>query len=157
MKRRIEAEIFAWKMQAHRKPLVLMGARQVGKTWLMEDFARKNFKHAHVIDFREHPDYGSIFMRSKDPADLLPKLSAVFGQKIDIGRGGQEGPKFQVLRKDARAVERNSFLAAQLASGRRVREHSALPDPSLREMPSGCSRVAGGMRKIIIMQTTGVS
>ena len=57
MKRRIEAEIFAWKMQAHRKPLVLMGARQVGKTWLMEDFARKNFKHAHVIDFREHPDY----------------------------------------------------------------------------------------------------
>ena len=84
MKRRIEAEIFAWKRQAYRKPLVLMGARQVGKTWLMEDFARKNFKHAHVIDFREHPDYGSIFMGSKDPADLLPKLSAVLGQKIDV-------------------------------------------------------------------------
>ena len=84
MKRRIEAEIFAWKRQAHRKPLVLMGARQVGKTWLMEDFARKNFKHAHVIDFREHPDYGSIFMGSKNPADLLPKLSAVLGQKIDV-------------------------------------------------------------------------
>ena len=84
MKRHIEAEFLRWKERPGRKPLVLMGARQVGKTWLMEDFARKNFEHAHIVDFREHPDFGSIFMNSKDPADLLPKLSAVMGRKINV-------------------------------------------------------------------------
>ena len=84
MKRRAEADFLKWKAQTDRKPLVLMGARQVGKTWLMVDFAHKNFEHVHVIDFRENPDYASIFMGSKDPADLLPKLSAVMGRKINI-------------------------------------------------------------------------
>ena len=84
MKRRIEVELLDWKRRVERKPLVLLGARQVGKTWLMENFARKNFEHAHIIDFREHPDYGSVFMGSKDPADLLPKLSAVMGRKINV-------------------------------------------------------------------------
>ena len=84
MKRRVEEELLNWKRRINRKPLVLMGARQVGKTWLMESFARKNFAHSHIIDFREHPDYASVFVGSKDPAELLPKLSAVMGRKIDV-------------------------------------------------------------------------
>ena len=56
MKRRVEADFLKWKERTDRKPLVLMGARQVGKTWLMVDFAHKNFEHVHVIDFRENPD-----------------------------------------------------------------------------------------------------
>ena len=84
MKRRVETDLLSWKSRAGRKPLVLMGARQVGKTWLMEDFAHRNFANVHTVDFRENPDYGSVFMRSKDPAVLLPKLSAVMGRKINI-------------------------------------------------------------------------
>ena len=83
MKRRIENDLLEWQRRAERKPLVLMGARQVGKTWIMEDFARKNFEHVHIVDFRENPDYASLFMGSKDPANLLPKLSAVMGRKVN--------------------------------------------------------------------------
>lgn len=86
MKRRVELDLLRWKEHTDRKPLVLMGARQVGKTWLMEDFAHRNFEHVHIVDFRESPDYASIFMGSKAPADILPKLSAVMGRKIDIGK-----------------------------------------------------------------------
>ena len=85
MKRRVEKDLLEWKQKADRKPLVLMGARQVGKTWLMESFARKNFANAHIIDFRERPDYGSVFIGSKNPADLLPKLSAVMGRAVGSG------------------------------------------------------------------------
>lgn len=41
--------IVKWKNKARRKPLILMGARQVGKTWLMEEFARKEFPDDFVI------------------------------------------------------------------------------------------------------------
>ena len=41
MERKAYAQIEAWNNRKNRKPLVLMGARQVGKTWLMEEFARK--------------------------------------------------------------------------------------------------------------------
>lgn len=63
-----------------------MGARQVGKTWLMRDFGRKHFARVHEFNFDDTPDLASIFEGTKDPASSLARLAAISGAKIDIGR-----------------------------------------------------------------------
>lgn len=83
MKRDIESQILAWKERVDRKPLVLMGARQVGKTWLMEDFGRRNFARVHKFNFDSQSELKGLFERDKDPEILLPKLSVLGGAKID--------------------------------------------------------------------------
>ena len=83
MKRDVEIEFSRWKARRDRKPLVLMGARQVGKTWLMGDFGRKNFRKVHSFDFVAMPDLATIFKATKNPDELLPKLEIISGSKID--------------------------------------------------------------------------
>lgn len=86
MEREVESQIMAWKRRADRKPLVLMGARQVGKTWLMEDFGRRNFANVHKFNFDSQSELKQLFVRDKDPDILLPKLSLLSGAKIDTKR-----------------------------------------------------------------------
>ena len=83
MKRDVEVEFSRWKERKDRKPLVLMGARQVGKTWLMEDFGRKNFEKVHFFDFVAMPDLATIFEGTKNPDEILPKLEIISGSKIN--------------------------------------------------------------------------
>lgn len=83
MNRDIESEFISWKNRQDRKPLVLMGARQVGKTWLMKNFGQDNFAKVHFFDFSAEPDLATIFQGSKNPDDILPKLEIVGGSKID--------------------------------------------------------------------------
>lgn len=61
-----------------------MGARQVGKTWLMRQFGRCNFQTVHYFDFHEKPLLASFFELSKSPRDLLPKLAVLSGRRIDL-------------------------------------------------------------------------
>ncbi len=84
MKRHVEGKMLAWKSREGRKPLVLMGARQVGKTWLMHEFCQKNFRHVHEFNFDEQRDIAQLFAATKTPKELLPKLSALSGMKIDV-------------------------------------------------------------------------
>ena len=84
MKRDIESEIFAWKSRTDRKPLVFMGARQVGKTWLMRDFGKRNFANVHEFNFDDAPDLARVFEESKDPKVILPQLAILSGRKIDL-------------------------------------------------------------------------
>ena len=84
MQREVEKQLLEWKDRADRKPLVLMGARQVGKTWLMRHFAKKNFAHVHEFNFDDKPVLATFFRDSKDPQDILPKLSIFSGRKIDV-------------------------------------------------------------------------
>ena len=86
MKRDVEIEFSRWKEMKNRKPLVLMGARQVGKTWLMENFGRANFEKVHLFDFAATPDLATIFAGTKNPDEILPKLEIVSGSKIDRRR-----------------------------------------------------------------------
>ena len=86
MKRDVEIEFSRWKEMKNRKPLVLMGARQVGKTWLMENFGRANFEKVHIFDFAATPDLATIFAGTKNPDEILPKLEIVSGSKIDRRR-----------------------------------------------------------------------
>ena len=66
-----------------RKPLVLMGARQVGKTWLMRDFGKRNFARVHEFNFDGSADLASLFIHTKKPDELLRKLSIIDGVKIN--------------------------------------------------------------------------
>lgn len=86
MQRDVENEILCWKSSDDRKPLVLMGARQVGKTWLMRDFGKRNFAAVHEFNFDGNVDLASVFRSTKEPAELLPKLSVLSGRKIDVER-----------------------------------------------------------------------
>ena len=56
MKRKIVKEIVSWKNQKQRKPLLLQGARQVGKTWVLEHVGREYFKSYILLDFTEDPN-----------------------------------------------------------------------------------------------------
>ena len=86
MKRYVEEQLLAWKKREERKPLVMMGARQVGKTWLMREFARKNFAAVHEFNFDNNAVLASFFRESKDPAEIIPKLALYSGRKIDVSR-----------------------------------------------------------------------
>jgi len=69
-----------WKVRSTRKPLIIRGARQVGKTWLIEQFARE-FEFYVKINFEEHPEYRDFFA-TNDTSVILENISLTFGRKI---------------------------------------------------------------------------
>lgn len=71
-----------WLITQDRKPLVLRGARQVGKTWLIRHFAEKCGKQLIEFNFEKQPSHASLF-EPNDPQQILLNLSAIFNQKID--------------------------------------------------------------------------
>jgi len=71
-----------WLTARDRKPLVVRGARQVGKTWLIRHFAEKCGKQLIEFNFEKQPSHASLF-EPNDPQQILLNLSAVFNQKID--------------------------------------------------------------------------
>ncbi|TVR87496.1 MAG: ATPase, partial [Spirochaetaceae bacterium] len=73
MKRRLYAELQAWKA-SRRKPLLLYGARQVGKTYLLEQFGRQEFAAFHYINFERDSGAVRLFEGSLAPKDLVPLL-----------------------------------------------------------------------------------
>ena len=82
MKRLIMDDLIAWKNSKRRKPLVLRGARQVGKTWLLEEFG-KSFPDGYVrFNFDKEPEYSQFFKSTKDVHRILQNLAMASGQKI---------------------------------------------------------------------------
>jgi len=71
-----------WLVSTNRKPLIIRGARQVGKTWLVRHLAKLNRKHLIEINFEKNPNQASLFV-SNDPQEILLNLSTVYHQKID--------------------------------------------------------------------------
>jgi len=84
MKRLIEEKLLEWKNKNARKPLLLNGIRQVGKTWSIKHFGEKYFDNLIYINFDVEPKYSEIFKRSKEPDKILFELSVILGKKIDI-------------------------------------------------------------------------
>jgi hypothetical protein len=86
---RIERDIInqfkAWKEAPDRKPILLKGARQIGKTWAMETFGRECFKYCVKFDFDRQPELKSVFQTSKDPRRLVKELTLYCEQPIIAG------------------------------------------------------------------------
>lgn len=66
MERLVMQKLLAWKNSKYRKPLILNGVRQVGKTWLLKEFAKSNYKNIAYFNFDEHPEYKQFFESTKD-------------------------------------------------------------------------------------------
>jgi hypothetical protein len=67
-----------WKRKAHRNPLVLRGARQVGKTWLLKEFAAREFDSAYYVNFEENDRFSAVFEHDLRPSRILDDLSFIF-------------------------------------------------------------------------------
>lgn len=82
MKRLIEQELVKWKKSTRRKPLVLRGARQVGKTWLVEQVLAKDFEGLVKIDLEKRRDLHTVFGDNLEPKRILNLLELATGKII---------------------------------------------------------------------------
>ncbi len=71
-----------WKNDSDRKPLILKGARQVGKTWLMKEFGEQYYEEYFYFNFDEDEEIASIFKKNKDPFRIVELLGMICGKKI---------------------------------------------------------------------------
>lgn len=82
MYRKITAFLEAWKAGEHRKPLILQGARQVGKTYSILEFGRTHYENVAYFNFETNPKLNDTFAESISPDYLVPILSHIAGETI---------------------------------------------------------------------------
>jgi predicted AAA+ superfamily ATPase len=75
LKRTVYNHLTGWKNRTNRKPLILKGARQVGKTYILKQFGREAFPRAHYVNFEEDESLCSIFNNNLNPKRILQELS----------------------------------------------------------------------------------
>lgn len=78
--------LITWKSSEDRKPMVLKGARQVGKTWLMKEFGHSCYDSFAYFNFDEEDELKSIFETNKNPHRIIDLLSMIAGEKILPGK-----------------------------------------------------------------------
>lgn len=82
MERFILKQLLNWKNSPYRKPLILKGVRQVGKTWVLKEFGRRYYENTAYFNFDENEEYKQFFETTKDVNRILQNLMLVSGQKI---------------------------------------------------------------------------
>lgn len=82
MKRSVYHQLLEWKNSPTRKPLVLQGARRVGKTYILKEFGRKEFENIVYVNCYNNPAVATLFSLDKDVRRILMGLSALSGKEI---------------------------------------------------------------------------
>lgn len=85
MKRFIMEKLITWKNDSDRKPLILKGARQVGKTYILKEFGKNNYDNVAYFNFDHDDGLSGLFSSTKDPKRIIEQLSLVAGKKINPG------------------------------------------------------------------------
>jgi ATPase len=83
IKRDLMTKLIDWKNSNNRKPLILKGVRQCGKTFLLQEFGKQNFKSIAYFNFEQNKDLASLFEGSYEPKIILQNLSVVAGINIE--------------------------------------------------------------------------
>lgn len=83
MKRNAIKELYEWKENNGRKPLVILGARQVGKTWLMKEFGKEAYKKCAYVNFEDNDDLRGLFEHDFDIQRIIAILQWTTGVTID--------------------------------------------------------------------------
>ena len=83
MKRSVLRKLYSWKERAQRKPLMISGARQVGKTWVMQEFGTVAFSKLAYVNFESSKRLQDLFVDDFDIARILAALQLETGVKID--------------------------------------------------------------------------
>lgn len=86
MYRKIEKTLAAWKDESVRKPLLITGARQTGKTYIVKDFGSRFFDSTIFIDFEKRPQMKTVFDGELDPRSILPQLEVLSGVRYVEGK-----------------------------------------------------------------------
>lgn len=76
-------KLLNWKQSKHRKPLIIEGARQVGKTWLMKEFGRQAYENTVYVNFDSNSRMAELFASDLDTDRLIMGLELYAGHKID--------------------------------------------------------------------------
>ena len=82
MYRNIMEELTKWKQNKERKPLILRGARQVGKTYIIKQFGKENYDGVAYFNFDHDIALQNMFENTKDPKSILEQLAFVYGKEI---------------------------------------------------------------------------
>lgn len=85
MERNVLEELKHWKQSEWRKPLVIQGARQVGKTWIMREFGRREYQHTAYLSFVDTPHAASIFEGGYDVEGVMQAISLMTGVPVEPG------------------------------------------------------------------------
>ena len=86
MDRKVFKELKSWKERSGRKPLLIQGARQVGKTWLMREFGRREYANTAYLSFADQPEAAAIFEAGYTVQGIVQGISLITGQPVEAGR-----------------------------------------------------------------------
>jgi predicted AAA+ superfamily ATPase len=86
MERLLMRKLLNWKNSKYRKPLILKGVRQVGKTWLLKEFAKRHYENIAYFNFDEHPEYKQFFESTKDVDRILQNLMMASGERVNLSK-----------------------------------------------------------------------
>jgi uncharacterized protein len=84
MRRDFWQTLLTWKNQPARKPLLIQGARQVGKTWILREFGQREFERLVLLDFALDKNLAGFFTRDLKPERILTDLGVYLGHSIDL-------------------------------------------------------------------------
>jgi len=85
MKRDIYHYLCQWKTESNRRPLLLRGARQTGKTFVVNQFGNNEFKSYIILNFERNPEFKDIFI-TLSPKDIIEKITLFTGKRIETGK-----------------------------------------------------------------------
>lgn len=86
MERIILQKLVEWKNSPYRKPLILKGVRQVGKTWILKEFGKRYYENTAYFNFDENTEYKQFFQTTKDIKRILQNLMLASGQHIEADK-----------------------------------------------------------------------
>ena len=116
MERKIDAFLYKWKEEKKRKPLILYGPRQVGKTFSVLDFGSKKYKNIVYLNTKNNEELTELFIKEKAKDRIITRLSSISGETIleedtlivfdnledqDIAKGikflGSQAPNYHII------------------------------------------------------------
>jgi len=87
MQRNIIQKLLEWKSAPNRKPLIVRGARQVGKSYSIKEFGVNNLEGSlHIVNLESNPDWHSVFEKNFDVKRILAELEIFLGKRIEVGK-----------------------------------------------------------------------
>ena len=110
MKRDIYAKLLEWKSSSRRKPLLLQGARQTGKTYILKEFGRNEYENTIYCNYEEDTNLDGLFQRSLNPEQILADLSIYMNVEI---RPGRDLVIFDEIQVSNRALNSLKYFAEQ--------------------------------------------
>ena len=82
MERTAFKQLAEWKNASDRKPLIIKGARQIGKTWLMREFGKRCFANTIYINFEYERRFTNLFVEDFDTQRIISTIELFYGKKI---------------------------------------------------------------------------